>query len=499
MATTGVRKPKELRPVVGAVVVAVIGVLVATIPLYDMRDDVLAGKSPTSTIIENAPLLVLSAVIIAAGVQLYRSEWDPEYVRTIVKWMVSSAAFVSVLFLFIVAIQQYLQDELKPLIIAADAIVVAAVGGLLIGLRTAQRKRAEDHRFDALFDNVPNPIVETKFQNGTAIAKRINPAFTEVFGFGRGDIIGEPLVDYIVPPGVDIQPLDRDDEEMDASPVEVMDQDTIELETIHGRREFIRLTVPGEDEGANGYGIYIDVTSQKQRQERLGVLARILRHDIRNRVSVILGYTQHLAGKLQGSDAEKLESISEAASDLANISERTRIAEELAVESTDQKTIHLLPTVETVIDELTDEHENAHIEADISEDACVRGTSDLGTAIIEIVENAIVHNDSETPEVEITAERTYDDEYYELRIADDGPGIDPSLYEVVTGERERSAVDHSNGLGIWLAYWVCRASGGELEFDTTDDGTVVTLRVPATELTDDAIVGHPHTSRRPGQ
>lgn len=497
MSSRDVGEKRGLRPALGTAVVVCLGVLAASIPLYDMWTDVLNGKSLFSTAFENFPLLGLSAAVVAGGVQLHRSKWEPKYVRLVVVWMLSSAAFVTVLFLFIIAIQQYIQNELRPLIIAADAIVVAAIGGLLIGVRTAERKQAEDNRFEALFNNVPNPIVETEFDGGTALAKRVNPAFTDVFGFDRSEIVGEPLAEYIVPPDGDIDAVEESGERREESPVDVLGRETIELETIHGRREFIRLTVPGDADGTSGYGIFIDVTAQKQRQERLGVLARILRHDIRNRVSVILGYAQHLADKLEGSDASRLERITESATELASISERTRIAEDLAVESTDQRPIRLQPTVETVIEELPDA--GADVDIDVPEDACVQGTTDLGTAITEIVENAIVHNDAETPEVDISAERTYDDEYYEIRIADNGPGIDPSLYEVVLGERERSKVDHSNGLGIWLAYWICRASGGELEFESDDAGTVVILRVPATEPTDDAVVVYPHTSRRPNQ
>jgi PAS domain S-box-containing protein len=498
MSSTGVDARAELRPAFGAVSVIAVGIFTALIPIYDMWDDVLAGKSLLSTTIENSPLLGLSAAVVIGGVQLYRTQWGPKYIHTIVTWMLSSAAFVTVLFVFIIAIQQYLQDELKPLIIAADAVVVAALGGLLIGVRTAERERVEENRFDALFDNLPNPVAETEFEDGTTIARRINPAFTDVFGFEQSEIVGEPLEEYIVPPGDDIDPVEKAADGRD-SPVDVLDQETIELETIRGRREFIRLTVPGEADGANGYGIYIDVTSQKQRQERLAVLARILRHDIRNRVSVILGYTQYLADHVDESDVEKIERIDEAASELASISERTRIAEDLAVESTDQRAIRLRPTVEAAFEELSEITDTARIDLNVPEGVCVRATTDLGMAITEIVENAIVHNGASTPEIEITAERTYDGEYYELRIEDDGPGIDPSLYEVVIGERERSKVDHSNGLGIWLAYWVCRASGGELEFESDDGGTAVILRVPATDCDGDAVVSHPHSSRRPDE
>lgn len=485
-----------LRPAFGTAIVVLVGILVGSVPIYDMWLDLLDGKPLFSTVFENFPLLGLSAAIVIGGVQLYRTQLGPKYIRTIVAWMLSSAVFVSVLFLFIIAIQQYIQNELRPRIIAADAIVVAALGGLLIGFRTAEREQAKDNRFDALFDNVPNPIVEAEVEDGSTIAKRVNPAFTEVFGFDRSEVVGQPLAEYIVPARGDIDPIDENADGESEIPTEVLERETIELETIHGRREFVRLTVPGEAEGAESYAIYIDVTSQKQRQERLRVLARILRHDIRNRVSVILGYTQYLSDQLEDDDAEKLDSIAEAASNLVNIGERTRIAEELAVESIGQRPIRLRSTVEAVIDDLSDA-DDARINVAVTEDACVRGTADLGTAIAEIVENAIVHNDASTPEVEITAERTYDGEYYELRIADDGPGIDPSLYEVVIDERERSQLDHSSGLGIWLAYWVCRASGGELDFEADDSGTNVILRVPAIDSTDDAIVAYPHSSRRP--
>jgi len=486
-----------LDPVVGGLVVALVGLLPTVVPVYDVLDDVAAGNPPSTTLVESAPLLALAGAVVAAGAWLAGSDREPASVRTIVVWTAGAAALAVAVFSVVLGVQLYRQSELKPFVIAANAVLIAAVAGLVIGVRTAERHEAERQRFQGLFDNVPNPIAETEFVDGQAVAKRVNPAFSNVFGYGRKELVGEPLEDHIVPSGVDVEPLSTDDADLDLPPEDVWNREVIELETVDGRREFVRLTVPTDAEGRSGYGIYIDVTSQKRRRERLEVLARILRHDIRNRVNVIDSCASYLADRSED-PPEELTEIRRAADDLLALGERTRIAEDLAVETPRQRDVDLVGTVETVLAEVRRNH-LATVDADLPQTARVSATADLATGLIEVVENAVVHNDDPDPTVEVTVEATDDGRYYDVEVADDGPGVPADQYEVVTGERERTQVEHANGTGLWLAYWICRASGGELEFDVTDDGTAVTLRLPAADGrgATDPMMSTPRENRNP--
>jgi PAS domain S-box-containing protein len=200
-------------------------------------------------------------------------------------------------------------------------------------MRTAQQERATDDaaaqrdRFQALFDNVPIPIVGVEFVGETPVVRAVNPAFTEVFGFDRRTIVGQSLAEYVVPPDEDLDPVDTPlgPEEAEEG---AWDSDVVELETVDGRREFIRLTAPVDRGPArDGYAIYIDVTVQRQRRERLRVLSRTLRHDIRNQLTVIKSVSDGLADRLDGEAAERAALAAEAVDDLQRTSEQTRRVE----------------------------------------------------------------------------------------------------------------------------------------------------------------------------
>jgi len=378
-------------------------------------------------------------------------------------------------------------------------VVIAALGGLAIGVRTAQRRRAERRRFRDLFERLPNPVVETRREDGRAVVERANSEFTDTFGYEEAAIQGEPLGPLIAPPGSDVDPLASPADEGEYTRTDTWPREVVELETVDSKREFVRLTVPAESGyGDSGYGIYVDVTAQRQRQERLEVLARILRHDIRNRVNIIDAYAATLLDQAGGQSREDLDQIRMAATDLHTLAERTRIAENLAVESTDQHVIDLEATLDGVVDRICDRHD-ATIELTVPPNVRVSASQDLATALIEIIENAVLGDDDPEPTVEVTVEPVHDGGHVEVRVTDHGPGIPRDQHEVVTGVRERTQVEHADGLGLWLASWICRASGGDLGFESTDDGSVVTLRLRAADPEADveAHVSRPHPDRRP--
>ncbi|PSQ47632.1 hypothetical protein BRD19_09035 [Halobacteriales archaeon SW_7_65_23] len=65
----------------------------------------------------------------------------------------------------------------------------------------------------------------------------------------------------------------------------------------------------------------------------------------------------------------------------------------------------------------------------------------------------------------------------EVRIADDGPGLDEAEREVLATGTETPLI-HGSGLGLWLVYWIVSRHDGDIETETTSDGTTMTLSVP---------------------
>jgi hypothetical protein len=67
-----------------------------------------------------------------------------------------------------------------------------------------------------------------------------------------------------------------------------------------------------------------------------------------------------------------------------------------------------------------------------------------------------------------------------LRVADNGPSLPEEEIRVLERGHE-TVVEHTSGLGLWLANWIVTESGGEIAFESGDTGrSVVTIRLPRT-------------------
>jgi signal transduction histidine kinase len=61
-----------------------------------------------------------------------------------------------------------------------------------------------------------------------------------------------------------------------------------------------------------------------------------------------------------------------------------------------------------------------------------------------------------------------------IEIEDDGPGIPESELDPLAAGGETQLV-HGSGAGLWIVDRVVRYSGGTVEFDSSESGTVVRL------------------------
>jgi len=480
----------NLKRIFWAGVVGFLGILVGSVPVFDMAEDIFVGGKPLfSTVIENVALLGLSLAILSISGWLATTDWSSKYVRTVAKLSVLHAIGVALLISLVVLVQLRLQNDLKPFILAADAVVIGTLGGVILGLRTAQQQQATDDaeaqrdRFQALFDNVPNPIVGVEFVGEVPIVRAVNPAFTEVFGFDRRTILDNSLTEYIVPPDENLEPVDRPLSPQTPDAQEAWDSNVIELETVDGRREFIRLTAPVDRGPArDGYAIYIDVTVQRQRRERLRVLSRTLRHDIRNQLSIIKGL-ENVTEQLDGTDKQMVEMAVDAAEELHEMTEQTNEIEQQIAGESEPYTQDLADIVSEAAARVRTEFSEATIE--VTTPDTIRGevTETFSTAVEALIRNGIEHNDSDQKEVEVTVTEGLQEEYVTVRIVDNGPGIVPRQAKIAEGEvKTDQKTTHLDGLGLWTTRWVVQNCGGDLSFSSNSPhGTIATLRVPRSD------------------
>ncbi|WP_115865729.1 GAF domain-containing protein [Halorussus litoreus] len=143
-------------------------------------------------------------------------------------------------------------------------LLTSHVAQALQRIRSERKLEAERDRFAALFENIREATVSYEFRDGEPVVRSVNGAFESVFGYDADAVVGESLVDLIVP----------EDERAEArAVVEQMRAggaiDTeVRREAVDGVRDFLLRTARMPDGDAGGYVMYTDITERKRNEER---------------------------------------------------------------------------------------------------------------------------------------------------------------------------------------------------------------------------------------
>ena len=327
-------------------------------------------------------------------------------------------------------------------------------------------------RFETLFDQLPDPVVEFQHdEDGDPVIVNANAAFRDVFA-PVDSVVGLPLNELIVP-------ADRRDEAetFDARTADGKSNSAvIERATATGRRKFLYRGVPVGDD--RGFAIYADVTEKLQQERHLDVLQRVLRHNLRNDVNVITGEVERALASVETDETRAaLRSIEETANGLTQLCTEAQTIRRVLGEPPAVEPVALDAVLDSVSKDCLRRFAQATISVDCPDDLMVEADSRLRIAVDGLVDNAIRHNPSSLPKVTLTAS-TLPDETVELTVADNGAGIPESEQRVVTSDETITPLSHGSGLGLWLVKWVTESYGGSLAIDTPDDGgSIVRIRL----------------------
>jgi len=217
-----------------------------------------------------------------------------------------------------------------------------------------------------------------------------------------------------------------------------------------------------------------------ERETMLLVLNRVLRHNLRNSLTVILGRATLIEDSTADEQTRKSAAeIRGAAEELGKLSEKARMTEELLTPAAeiDHDPVDLAELAKRLVGayRLSETDAEFHLTAPAS--APVRAGPEVERAVEELLDNVLEHA-GDRPRLDVVVER--ENGTAVLRVADDGPGIPPDEQAILLGERRISQLHHSGGLGLWLVDWITNRYDGDLDI-ACDDGTVVTLRFPTAE------------------
>jgi len=220
-----------------------------------------------------------------------------------------------------------------------------------------------------------------------------------------------------------------------------------------------------------------DVTDRRRREQRLDVLNRVLRHNLRNELNVVRGNAELLRREIDlsaGDARRRLDRIETTIDTVTTRSEKIgRVSR--SIEEHDQGSFDLATRLEDLVESIDSQYPDVTVRLSDPPALTVSGGPSLERAFEELLENAAEHG-GESPTIQVVAYRC-DGPSVGVRIADDGPGIDRQERIVIDKGRE-TALEHGSGVGLWLANWVVRECGGTIEFEDTDCGTAVVVTLP---------------------
>ena len=323
----------------------------------------------------------------------------------------------------------------------------------------------------------------------------VNPAFERLTGYSSAEAVGEtPRI---------IQSGEASDAHYERLWETITDGEIFEERIVNrtkeGDRYIAQQTISpvtdADGEPVAFVAIQFELTDKLLREQRLSVLNRVLRHNLRTAVNVIDGHATLLEDRVEDRLAgagvpteieESIETIRTHSQKLADQSESAREIERVL--SRDQTGPLRVP-----LDDLVEAAESTARglggNCSVAVDDAVAGAqvdSRLRQIVEELVENAIVHSDRPPAAVDVRLRFEREGEDLSVVVADDGPGM--SEQELVFLENgEEDPLRHSSGLDLWLVHWLTVSLGGRITAETGEDGTTIRVTAPLRDATETEI------------
>lgn len=225
-----------------------------------------------------------------------------------------------------------------------------------------------------------------------------------------------------------------------------------------------------------------DVTEYRAREHRLRLLSRIVRHNLRNDMNVIMAYADQVKRAIEEDTLqESVDTILDIATEVGTLSNSVQQIEEIAEpDATERTATNLGEVARSLADQASAEYPDASLTVDAPTEVRVIADKGLDYAIEHAIKNAIEHNDQKEPELTITVTHDQASEFGVIRIADNGPSIPAIETNVLDDEVTTSSTYHGTGVGLWVMKWCIDSLGGKLTFEENSPrGNIVSIAVPS--------------------
>lgn len=363
---------------------------------------------------------------------------------------------------------------------------------IIVTLEITDRQRVADElRFkERVMDEAPVGITISDPSQPDNPLIYANAAFERITGFPTDAVIGKNCRF--------LQGPDTDPDTVSMMRAGIDKEEPITVEVLNYRQDgepfWNEVTIaPVRDESGQTthfVGFQRDVTRRKQaeieldnQRDQLAVLNRVIRHDIRNDMNVFLGWLDTLMEDADDEDARILKRLRRSSQHVVSL---TKDVGDLVDAITEAGSPELDPIpVQRVVNEEVAKVRDRYaqraqpIEVSVEDLPEVEVMADemLSSVIANILNNAILHNDKESPRVTITASLT--NGTIVIDIADNGAGIPPELRDDIFGRGEKGLESPGTGTGLYLVDMLIDRYNGSVEaLENDPEGTIFRLTLP---------------------
>lgn len=358
--------------------------------------------------------------------------------------------------------------------------------------------RKSETRARGLIENISDVITITAPDGAYHY---VSPSVARILGYEPSEFLGRKVLEFVHPDDADPVAASLDHLERTSTPTRTefryRHKDgswrTLESMRIDAR----------ETPGIEGFlGVARDVTEKRKleaeaqsnreltwRQERLSALGTLVAgvaHEINNPLTYIIGnleIAELVLDELPPSEQkdELVRQIKTALAGSQRISRITRSLKTVARQesTTSHRRIELGALARDVLALArvgTADHIDLHV-VETGADVSVLGdASQLHQVVLNLARNAAEALGGRAGTVSIAVERA--ETHAELRVMDDGPGIDPAVQPRLFTPFYTTKPD-GTGLGLSIVHSIVRSHGGEVRLESTlGQGTTVVVRLP---------------------
>lgn len=205
------------------------------------------------------------------------------------------------------------------------------------------------------------------------------------------------------------------------------------------------------------------------REQRLTVINRVLRHNIRNDLNVILGNAALLRDSIDAdTDRRRVDQISDTAERIVEMAEKARHVDRTLTSHPPQE-LDVEATVGRAVETIRAAYPSARLDAEYQSNVIGLATGDIEIAVEELLTNAIEYSTETPPRAELHVGCVPDRSVVRIDVSNRGDPI-PEADREVLREGTETPLQHGSGLGLWLVKWIVDNANGTLLFPDGDDG-----------------------------